>query len=135
MFYCVSNKYKTTKFKMQNTYYCVLNLAHIGDRIAQQTEDSTQSGEEPRWKSLLCSKMDKVELENRVELESKKLENMVELEKQLTDLHSRVGAELSRVIMCAQVEDERSSLAELKICKVRYRVRCAPVEDEQCTAE
>ena len=135
MFYCVSNKYKTTKFKMQNTYYCVLNLAHIGDRIAQQTEDSTQSGEEPRWKSLLCSKMDKVELENRVELESKKFENMVELEKQLTDLHSRVGAELSRVIMCAQVEDERSSLAELKICKVRYRVRCAPVEDEQCTAE
>ena len=62
--------------------------------------------------------MDKVELENRVELESKKLENMVELEKQLTDLHSRVGAELSRVIMCAQVEDERSSFAELKICKV-----------------
>ena len=109
--------------------------------------DSTQSGEEPRWKSLLCSKMDKVELENRVELESKlqisrvelenrlELENMVELEKQLTDLHSRVGAELSRVIICAQVEDERSSVAEVKICKVRYRVRCAPVKDEQCTAE
>ena len=55
--------------------------------------------------------------------------------KQLTDLHSRVGAELSRVIICAQVEDERSSVAEVKICKVRYRVRCAPVEDEQCTAE
>ena len=93
------------------------------------------------------SALDKVELENRVELESKlqisrvelenrlELENMVELEKQLTDLHSRVGAELSRVIICAQVEDERSSLAVLKICKVKYRVRCAPVEDEQCTAE
>ena len=68
--------------------------------------DSTQSGEEPRQKSLLCSKMDKVELENRVELESKlhisrvelentvELENRVELEKQLADLQSRVGAEL-----------------------------------------
>ena len=79
--------------------------------------------------------VNRVELESKLQISTVELENMVELEKQLTDLHSRVGAELSRVIICAQVEDERSSLAVLKICKVKYRVRCAPVEDEQCTAE
>ena len=82
-------------YKIQNAKY-VLLCAQPGAyrRSDCPAADSTQSGEEPRWKSLLCSKMDKVELENRVELESKNLENMVELEKQVTDLHSRVGAEL-----------------------------------------
>ena len=85
---CVQpGKYKNTKY--------VLLCAERGAyrRSDCPAADSTQSGEEPQWKSLLCSKMDKVELENRVGLESKLqiskvelenrqlLENMIELEK------------------------------------------------------
>ena len=99
--------------------------------------DSTQSGEEPRQKSLLCSKMDKVELENRVELESKlqisrvelenrlELENRVELEKQLSDLQS-----CSRVrnTICDPVDDEKRNSRGAEFLLSRVEI-CAPVEE------
>ena len=75
MYYYVSNLANTKYVQIQKILLCGQPGAYR--RSHCPAADSTQSGEEPRQKSLLCSKMDKVELENRVELE-----------KQLSDLQS-----------------------------------------------